>query len=208
MDQDARPTDDFDASRYAARARRVADLSQRELAELLGLSRATVGRIESGAVRVDTVTMAAILACAGLRLAVLDRAGNEVQPIPVDVLRDHAGRRLPSHLDARPPVDEPAHRGIDPRRGRPPARAWFEQRSRRQWRRSHRGTPLDHPTVSGIREAKAAARRRALEAAAAREVTRPLPDCGCLDDCFERACVTDCSCQCEPERAGWPRETP
>ena len=207
MDRD-RSADEFDASRYAARARRVADLSQRELADLLGLSRATVGRIESGAQRVDTVTMAAILSCAGLRLAVLDLDGNEVQPIPVDVLRDHAGRRLPSHLDARPPVDEPADRGIDPRRGGPPALAWFEHRDRRRRRRARAGTPTDHPTVSGIRQEKAAARRRALEAAAAWQATHPAPECACLDDCFERACLPQCACQCEPERSIWERRTP
>ncbi|MFD1056513.1 helix-turn-helix domain-containing protein [Terrabacter terrigena] len=207
MDAQGRSTEDFDAARYAARARRVADLSQRELAELLGLSRATVGRIESGAVRVDIATLASILTVAGLRLAVLDHSGAEVPPIPVDVLRDHAGRRLPSHLDARPPVDEPADRGIDPRRGRPPALAWFEQRDRRQRRRARRGTPADHPTVSGVREEKAAARRRALEAAAAREAVSPTPECQCLDDCFERACLASCTCQCEPGRSIWTRTT-
>src|SRR5690349_2206294 len=99
VDHQAPGTDGFDPSRYAARARRVADLSQREVADLLGLSRATVGRIESGAMRVDTATLGSILALAGLRLAVLDPTGSEVAPIPPDVLRDHAGRRLPSHLD-------------------------------------------------------------------------------------------------------------
>ena len=190
----------FDAARYAARARRLADVSQRELADLLGLSRATVGRIESGAMRVDTDTLASILAVAGLRLAVLDTTGVEVPPIPSDVLRDHAGRRLPSHLDARPSAEAPGDRGLNPRRGRPPARAWFEQRDRRQDRRSRLGTPLDHPTVSGIREQQAAARRRLQEAAAARGTLDPSSECACPDGCFERACLPDCPCQCEPDR--------
>lgn len=207
MDRRGWSVDEFDAARYAARARRVADLSQRELADLLGLSRATIGRIESGAMRVDTATLAAILSTAGLRLAVLDVNGTEVPPIPRDVLRDHAGRRLPSHLDARPPVDEPADRGIDPRRGGPPALAWFEHRDRRRRRRARAGTPTDHPTVSGMREDKAAARRRALAAAAAREATHPIPECVCLDGCFERACLPGCPCQCEPERPVWERIT-
>lgn len=197
------PRDDresaFDGARYIVRARRVADLSQRELAEMVGLSRATVGRLESGAARVDTGTLAVILETAGLRLAVLDGDGVEVLPVPGDVLRDHAGRRFPGHLDARPPEQPPADR-VDSRRGGTPARGWYHQRPARARRRRRDGTPWDHPTSSGQRDAKQAARREAMRAARARQQAWTEPECECLDSCFELACVAECACQCEPDR--------
>ena len=54
----------FDVGGYVRRARRLADLSQRDLADILGLSRAAVGRLESLPGRVDIPTMEAILALA------------------------------------------------------------------------------------------------------------------------------------------------
>ena len=189
----------FDGARYIVRARRVADLSQRELADEIGVSRATVGRLESGASRVDTGTLSAILATAGLRLAVLDREGREIPPIPVDVLRDHADRRFPGHLDARPPQDAPSDR-VHPRRGAPQPLGWYQQRPSRARRRVRMGTPVDHPTVSGLREARQAAYWAGVAEAEARRAADPEPDCSCFDACFERACLTECPCQCEPDR--------
>lgn len=189
----------FDGARYIVRARRLADLSQRELADALGLSRATVGRLESGAARVDAATLSAILEQAQLRLVVVDSEGREVDPIPSDVLRDHAGRRFPGHLDARPPVDAPAGR-VDSRRGGPPARGWYQQRSARAYRRGRLGVPVDHPTISGLRDGRQDARRHAIAAARARQWEVVEPECECLDDCFEFACLAACPCQCEPDR--------
>jgi len=189
----------FDGARFIVRARRMADLSQRELAEAIGLSRATVGRLESGAARVDTMTLSVILEQAGLRLAVVDGDGQEVTPIPSDVLRDHGGRRFPGHLDARPPLEAPADR-VDSRRGGPPARGWYHQRPARAYRRGRQGVPLDHPTESGLRDSKQLARERVLAAARARHQVALDPECACLDACFERACLAVCPCQCEPDR--------
>ena len=189
----------FDGARFIVRARRMADLSQRELAEAIGLSRATVGRLESGAARVDTMTLSVILEQAGLRLAVVDGNGQEVAPIPSDVLRDHGGRRFPGHLDARPPLEAPADR-VDSRRGGPPARGWYHQRPARAYRRGRQGVPLDHPTESGLRDSKQLARERVLAAARARHQVALDPECACLDACFERACLAVCPCQCEPDR--------
>ena len=189
----------FDGARFIVRARRLADLSQRELAEELGLSRATIGRLESGASRVDAATLSVILGRAGLRLAVVDGQGLEVEPVPTDVLRDNAGRRFPGHLDVRPPHDAPSDR-VYPRRGAKEARGWFEQRPSRASRRGRGGViPADHPTVSGLREDRRAAYWRGVAASEARRVSAPEPECACFDDCFERACLTECPCQCEPD---------
>ncbi|WP_147062273.1 helix-turn-helix domain-containing protein [Terrabacter aerolatus] len=187
----------FDGARYIVRARRLADLSQRELADEIGVARATIGRLESGAAKVDTTTLSVILARAGLRLAVLDHAGLEVGPIPVDVLRDRADRRFPGHLDVRPPHDAPSDR-VHPRRGTPEARGWFEQRPSRADRRDRGGVPVDHPTVSGLREEREVAYWRGVAAAEARRAADPEPECSCFDGCFERTCLPDCPCQCEP----------
>lgn len=197
----------FDGARYIIRARRMADLSQRELADALGLSRATIGRLESGAARVDATTLSVILGHAQLRLAVVDRDGQEVDPIPSDVLRDHAGRRFPGHLDARPPVEAPADR-VDSRRGGLPLRGWYQQRSARAYRRGRHGVPLDHPTTSGLKEGRRQARRQALAAAQARQQEASEVECTCLDACFERACLTACPCQCEPDRRDDRRPDP
>lgn len=191
----------FDGARFIVRTRRMADLSQRELAEAIGVSRATVGRLESGAARVETGTLSVILALAGLRLAVLDGEGTEIAPVPVDVLRDRADRRFPGHLDARPPVDAPSDR-VHPRRGAPEPKGWYHQRPSRARRRVLTGTPADHPTVSGLREARRAAYWQGVAQAEARRGAEPEPECRCLDGCFELACLDDCPCQCEPDRRG------
>lgn len=210
MDRDRQPKDfgspplavrPFDATAFIARARREADLSQRDLADVIGLSRATIGRLETGATRVGVDLLQSILGLAGLRLAVLDESGLEVYPVPADVLRDNAGRRLPSHLDVLPQEDQPAYRGVNPRPGKPPAIAWYHHRRARGQLRRRRGRQSDHPTVSGERQRKRAAREARVAAAMLRLAATPEPECTCLDECFELACLVDCRCQCEPARA-------
>ncbi|WP_413785762.1 helix-turn-helix domain-containing protein [Intrasporangium zincisolvens] len=194
-------TDDGpDVPGYVRRVRRLADLSQRELAAQLGLSRAQVGRMETGERDVSVGTMSRILLLAGLRLQVVDASGGEVPPVPRDVLRDHAERHFPSHLDVAGPAGMPAHRGANPRKGRPDARGWFTLRDRRAEARDRSGTQVDHPTPAGMRRARieGLARRRAewLE----RHGPEPEPVCECLDACFEELCLPTCPCQCEPDR--------
>jgi transcriptional regulator with XRE-family HTH domain len=108
--------DVFDVAGYMRRVRRIADLSQRELAALLGVSHASVGRMETGAAPVDVAALSAVLGLAGLRLCVVDATGRAVSPVPGDVLRDHADRHFPSHLDVLPPADQPVHRSGERRR--------------------------------------------------------------------------------------------
>ncbi|WP_404391080.1 helix-turn-helix transcriptional regulator [Humibacillus xanthopallidus] len=203
-----RPPPVFDAARFVLRARREADLSQRDLADVIGLSRATIGRLETGATRVGVDLLGSILALAGLRLAVLDGSGREVQPVPDDVLRDNADRRFPSHLDVLLPEDQPAYRGVHPRPGQPPATGWYHQRRRRADLRRRRGTQPDHPTHSGERQRRRAAYEARVAAAIRRQADAPDPECTCLDECFELACLAACPCQCEPERPGSARSGP
>lgn len=148
-----------EAGAYIARARRVADLSQRELAQRLGVAPSTVARLENGQRRASAELLDAILALAGLRVAVLDGAGREVPPFPADAVRDNAGRRFPAHLDVRPPDDVPRHRAWYPRYDRLPAKAWYHLRSERDRRRGARGpeerlVPAlpDHPTTEQLHQ--------------------------------------------------------
>jgi HTH-type transcriptional regulator/antitoxin HipB len=193
----------FDVAGFVRRARRLADLSQRDLADAIGLSRAAVGRLESAAVRVDIATLESILALADLRLVVVDSEGRAVQSVPPDTLRDHGGRRFPSHLDATPPdVGIPNERGVEPRKGQPPARGWYRQRNLRDILRKQGRAPDDHPTVRSERDRAARERQSRRDRARAALLLSAEQECTCLDDCFELSCLPGCPCQCEPHRGG------
>ena len=105
--------------RYVVRVRRLADLSQRELATRVGLQSSTVSRIEKGLSAPTVQLFEQILGLAGLRLAVLDEFGHEVLPVPDDLVRDNQGRRFPAHLDVTPPDEIPQERLLFPRYDRP-----------------------------------------------------------------------------------------
>ncbi|WP_414654621.1 helix-turn-helix domain-containing protein [Intrasporangium sp.] len=192
--------DDGVLGRFVVRARRRADLSQRELAEVLGVSPATVSRVESGHTRGSLGLLAAVLRCAGLRLAVVDSDGCEVEPVAADVVRDNADRRFPAHLDVAPPDLVPPARRHFPRYDRPPARGWYHLRPERdRLRIRSTGTTSpgdDHPTVRELEQ-----RRQLLRARPAwvQTAPRPLPECRCFDRCYlGAACPPTCPCQCEP----------
>lgn len=87
-------------SEMVRKVRRLAGLSQRELAGATGLASATVSRLESGR-RTPTVALfERILRVAGLRLVVVDAEGPAVLPMRLwDGTTDGAGRRYPAHLD-------------------------------------------------------------------------------------------------------------
>ncbi|ADU46942.1 helix-turn-helix domain-containing protein [Intrasporangium calvum] len=190
----------FDASAHVTRARRRADLSQRELAARLGVSQSVVNRWEGGS-PMSVNRLVTILALAGLRLCVVDGSGRQVDPTPSDVVRDNAGRRFPSHLDVDPPERVPAERVLMPRRDRPDPRGWYRLRDKRDARRLSEGAPTDHPTVSGELSRRLDEVRRQRLRARARAREEALPECECLDGCFELACLPGCSCQCEPDRS-------
>lgn len=84
------------AGRYERR------ISQRELADLAGVQRAVVGRIESGTTAPRIDTLASLLAAMGYRLGLIDHHG---RPLALDErrdvlleLRDRGDRHLPVHL--------------------------------------------------------------------------------------------------------------
>ncbi|BCB81131.1 hypothetical protein GCM10022251_67270 [Phytohabitans flavus] len=79
--------------------RRRADLSQRQLAELAGVPKSTVTRIESGEVTDPRLrTVERLVRAAGERIAV----SGDVEPAPSEGWRDRADRNYPPHLDVRP----------------------------------------------------------------------------------------------------------
>lgn len=194
----------FSADRYVVRARRRADLSQRELAERLGVSHSLVARIETGDIVPTTAMLCRIMAMAGLRLVVVDSDGALVDPVSEHVARDNAGRRYPEHLDVNPVEMAPSEYLWRPRRERHAPKAWFQLREERDRRRAELQSIDDHPTVGDL----AAYRRMLFEQktarmraqAAARAAAEPsLPDCSCGLECEESGpCVPSCACQCEP----------
>lgn len=199
------------------RARRLADLSQRQLAERVGVSRATIGRAESADEPVGLDLVEAILAVAGLRLAVLDADGQEVESMRESVEHDGGGRRFPAHLDVEPADDSGRPDGQVWHRGRPVPSATFRHRHHRDHpRRSGVGArpprprPQDHLTTGEL----AAERRRMVddywrlvapllvEARTAPYDAVTDPDrCTCPIDC-ESTCLPWCWCQCEPDSLG------
>jgi transcriptional regulator with XRE-family HTH domain len=82
------------------RARRIGDLSQREMARAAKVSQSTVARIESGDLVPSLDVAQRLLLTAGLYLVVVDADGWVVTPMrECEETRDDAGRRYPSHLD-------------------------------------------------------------------------------------------------------------
>ena len=93
------PAASVDVAGLLRRIRRTVDLSQRELAARLHVSKSAVAAFESGTRPVDVRLLAAAAALAGLRLALIDDAGAEVRGMHPDGVRDRGGRRFPAHLD-------------------------------------------------------------------------------------------------------------
>ncbi len=140
----------FDAGLALVRARRHADLSQRDLARLSGVAQSTIAAIESGERGVQVWVFAKLLAAASLRLEVVTPAGEELAPFAADAVRDNAGRRFPAHLDVLPPDDIPAERISSPRYDRAEAKGWYHLRMRRDLAREPGEAPRGHPAVGEL----------------------------------------------------------
>ncbi|MBZ2196484.1 helix-turn-helix transcriptional regulator [Occultella gossypii] len=165
---------EFDVAGHVLRARRRGDLSQRELAILLGVSQSTVNRYEQPGADLAVGRFAQVLAEAGLRLAVLDETGTEIEPVSAREVRDNGGRRFPAHLDVFPPDQVPSHRISRPRYDRMPTKAWCHHRSTRDCYRAVRADEIDHPTVDELARRRWVLTCRRLEARVIRTAERRL----------------------------------
>jgi transcriptional regulator with XRE-family HTH domain len=206
----------FDLPGSLRRIRRLADLSQRELAAAAGISPSTVGHAESGARDLSVRLMADMAELAGLRLALLDRSGGEVGPMSDEAIRDSAGRLFPAHLDTRYSDEGWWHGPHRYDREQP----WYTFTRRRDIRdrvRRRTGTPEDHqlPQPGDSPADRAEARRREYRRARAEERERRflagefarLPDafvCSCPDGCDELddrsgkpVHADECPCLCD-----------
>jgi transcriptional regulator with XRE-family HTH domain len=156
------PVPRFDLPGALRRIRRLADLSQRDLALALGVSKSSVGGAEAGTSGMDARILDRAAEVAGLRLALVDEAGDEVSPMAPDAVRDGANRRFPAHLDTRF-GDEDWWHGLE-RYSR--LQPWYTfdrlRHTRDQWR-SRAGTPEDHhlPQPGDSPSERRAARQRA-----------------------------------------------
>jgi HTH-type transcriptional regulator/antitoxin HipB len=204
----------FDLTGALRRIRRIADLSQRQLAERVGASKSAVAAAESGASGLDVRVLERAAALAGLRLALLDSDGREVAGMADDTVRDLGRRRFPAHLDTVHSDDRPGR--YEHRPYRPELTYTFERdrRSRDGIRRSS-GTPDDHlrpqpgdsPAERRARRRQEAARRRHEERQRRLEAgdLPPLSDfrCRCPPECAdldigERPQHTEeCACGCD-----------
>jgi HTH-type transcriptional regulator/antitoxin HipB len=189
---------DADAvGRLVIRARRRADVSQRELAALVSVAPATIARIETGRGLPSLPVLSRILGIGGLRLVAIAPDGAPATPVPRAGVRDNGGRRFPAHLDVDPPDRLPREAIDRPRYDRPPARGWYHLRPERDRLIDGRATkerPQDHPT-----EDELALRKRLMRGRQPRVDNPPRPEvpCQCPDACFEEWCVPECPCRCE-----------
>ena len=205
----------FDLSGALRRIRRIADLSQRELARSCGISQSAIAQAESGRRDVTVGALAMAAAHAGLRLALLDSEGAEVEAMAPDTVRDLGGRRFPAHLDTR--HSYPERWLYEPRRDRPEPWYTFDRdRGGRDYWRGRTGTPDDHlePRPGDSPQERKAERQRAARQQQREEYRRRLDageiepaepfDCTCPPECDELDDRTgppvhaaDCPCRCD-----------
>jgi HTH-type transcriptional regulator/antitoxin HipB len=155
-------THGFDLSGALRRIRRRADLSQRELAAAVRLSPSAVAHAEAGTRDLPVAALTRAAALAGLRLTLVDAAGDECPPMSPDTVRDGGYRRFPAHLDTRY-SDEGWWHGPH-RYDRPQPWYTFDRdRRSRDASRASSGTPDDHqlPQPGDSPQERAAERRRA-----------------------------------------------
>ena len=204
----------FDLCGALRRIRRMADCSQRELAERLGVSQSLISRAEAGSrtLRVDVLVRAAALA--GLGLALVDGEGRPVAAMADGAVRDMGYRRFPAHLDTRHSDDNWWH-GPE-RYSRPEPWYTFDlARDRRDGRRRYDGTPADHqlPQPGDSPQERRTARQNQARLRLAEALDRlreqgalppPLdvtctcpPDCDGLDTGPRPAHASHCRCGCD-----------
>lgn len=189
----------LDVSGVVRRLRRTNDLSQRDLACLVGIDQSQIARIEASHRAIDVQLFAQILEVGGMRLTIVDSHGVEIAPVGQDVLRDNAGRRMPAHLDVLDPGELPYFALRGPRYDRAKPGARYHHRRARDQRRTEVGARPsdDQPTRSEIAEAERARRTARLVAARRRASALLADDCTCIPACWEHAgCAPSCECRC------------
>ena len=206
---DALSATGFDLCGLLRRIRRRADLSQRQLAVALRVSKSTVAAVEAGSVGMDARLLAVAAGLAGLRLGLVDEAGTEVRGMDSAAVRDQGGRRFPAHLD--PMLSEErwwrwAHR---PDRSQP-TYTFDRRRAGEDARPRPTGRPEDHrlPQPGDSPAERAAARRKEqLRAAAEQRQRRFLAgEFRGIGDGFTCECPT--ACDDLDDRSGKPIHAP
>lgn len=161
-------TDLLDVVGVIRRVRRLADLSQRDLAVALGVAPSTVARWETGESEPNVSQFQRMLGLAELDLIVTDHSGNPVRPMRSDAPRDKQFRQRPAHLDVvddvdwltgQPTIKSPGRRERDRRRVHPVVS-----------QRVGVGVQHDHPTMGDILDERGA--RREQRGARLRELRR------------------------------------
>jgi transcriptional regulator with XRE-family HTH domain len=207
--------EEFSLSGTLRRIRRIADMSQRELAEAAAIALSTLAAGETGARDLGASALARAAEVAGLRLALLDGDGVEVRPMDDGAVRDMGNRRFPAHLDTR--YSEEAWWHGEERYSRPEPWYTFDRcRDIRDRYRRLDGTPEDHqrPQPGDSPAERRAARNRARRQRKAEELERArggrpveLPPwvCDCPPLCAELEDwqgpprhADDCDCRCDP----------
>jgi transcriptional regulator with XRE-family HTH domain len=186
----------FDLCGALRRIRRRADLSQRELAQAVGVAVSVISHAEAGRRGMAVELLSRVADVAGLRLALLDTDGNEVVGMADGAVRDQGGRRFPAHLDTRYGNQHWWHGPERYSRSEP----WYtfdRVRYTRDFRRGELGTPDDHqlPQPGDSPQERRAARERAARLRREEALQRwreqhrgPQPDpwtCTCPPECAE-----------------------
>jgi DNA-binding XRE family transcriptional regulator len=198
------------------RARRTADLSQRDMAATAQVPKSTLAAAEACTRDLPAAALVRAVRAAGLRFALLDAEGLEVAPMDEGAVRDRGRRRFPAHLDTRYSEEDWWH---GPERYSRPE-PWYTFDRRRETRDAFRrrdGTPEDHqlPRAGDSPEERRAARDRAARQRRAEEHVRRRaaglepPDPGWICDCPPGCAeledwqgpprhVEACPCRCDP----------
>ncbi|MGY2001739.1 helix-turn-helix domain-containing protein [Blastococcus sp. SYSU DS1024] len=192
---------EFDLCGLLRRIRRRAELSQRELAARLGVSKSTVAAVESGTTGMDARLVAAAARLGGLRLGLLDDEGRPVAGMAAGTVRDGAGRRFPAHLDTML-SEERAWRWEHQPRLRQPTYTFDRRRPEEDAADRTRDRPDDHlvPQPGDAPEERAAARRAAAARRRWEEVQRRREELRRRVAAGEvEACDDGWACTCPPE---------
>lgn len=143
------------------RVRRILDVSQRGLAEILKVSQSVVARWETGRTSPRASVVERLLQLARLRVTVHDEDGQEVGPMRADGARTHGGSRYPAHVDLRAtgwwvPRSLRAMTSVEAFTCRDRSRRTGDPAVRYRlsfWKRVERelhGTPDDHPALAQL----------------------------------------------------------